>query len=730
LPILIQESPGLRFGPTVAQVINPELLCCGLIGNSGTKFCVKGKDCTTVTHSVPMRKHAVVAGIYILDSKTKSCFISPFIESDSLDAQVTNRLLTFKGDFEATRKEFVLIKSQDSGDVKDIDGYARPNLSKTVAFKTPSKNRGNGNVSSTSNMNDMVNAILVKMSQESTEGSRVKFENQEQLTDTVTEIMAYTEGLKGLIPSMAVGIDTLEQTLNEKSDLLYGSLQLLQQLEAAVGNQSNFLKTQNVEPTVWGSISELLSLFQKSESKNDSKLSKIQSENLKIKSDILAVNKHEKEKLQNEIINLLQGWKVIIEGLNARVTKLETQQNSSGNTRTKSINPFSGLGIHDTSVEEDSRSTGTDANINSSSMDSITDRLTKLEKLNNDQNKDGLKGSVRFSGVIFTGKADVGAWLDKEWGEVGSIPPYGLFADPQLLLHWIWILLSGTTNSSARDMKDRISIDMSQDKTYAIDSYQHYIPLVFTGKKSSMLNTSGMEKSRLAQIPSFESWDDATGENGLKQQIAEGLALVKHSLSDLIDETFEESPNVRAFALGMLHTSCSFIESLGTYISETYNNFKDVVGNEKSVWGLVTFVVEQIFRKDFGQVRAKTIGAIDANNRTSGIKIIWSSIRCVDVAQEFMSHGIKNAPAVSASYVRFVITHSNMGKVSAILDDNKMLKRKIDDLESVVLTIKKTAEGAKKVADQAMSKAVSSSSAKPKAKKKKTEADTEESKEE
>jgi hypothetical protein len=178
----------------------------------------------------------------------------------------------------------------------------------------------------------------------------------------------------------------------------------------------------------------------------------------------------------------------------------------------------------------------------------------------------------------------------------------------------------------------------------------------------------------------------------------------------------------------MLHTSCSFIENLGTYISETYNNFKDVVGNEKSVWGLVTFVVEQIFRKDFGQVRAKTIGAIDANNRTSGIKIIWSSIKCVDVAQQFMSHGIKNAPAVSASYVRFVITHSNMGKVATILEDNKKLKRKIDDLELTVTSIKKIAENAKKVADQAMSKASGTAPTKPKAKKKKTETAEEETK--
>jgi hypothetical protein len=93
------------------------------------------------------------------------------------------------------------------------------------------------------------------------------------------------------------------------------------------------------------------------------------------------------------------------------------------------------------------------------------------------------------------------------------------------------------------------------------------------------------------------------------------------------------------------------------------------------------------------------------------------------MAQEFMSHGIKNAPAISANYVRFVITHSNMGQVSSILEDNKMPKWKIDDLEVIVMSIKKTVDGAKKVADQAKSKAGTNSSVRPKIKKKKMDTD-------
>jgi hypothetical protein len=42
---------------------------------------------------------------------------------------------------------------------------------------------------------------------------------------------------------------------------------------------------------------------------------------------------------------------------------------------------------------------------------------------------------------------------------------------------------------------------------------------MFTGKKASLLNTSGMENSQLSQISTFGTWDDVTGENNPKELI-------------------------------------------------------------------------------------------------------------------------------------------------------------------------------------------------------------------
>lgn len=330
--------------------------------------------------------------------------------------------------------------------------------------------------------------------------------------------------------------------------------------------------------------------------------------------------------------------------------------------------------------------------------------METLESHKTNQSKDSLKGAVQFGGFTFTGQDDVSSWWDKYFSNPGSVPSYGLFADPQLLLHWCWIVLSGASANSARDMRDRAAVDLSLDKSYCVESFQQFVPIVFTGKKAgTLLNTNGVGKSRLAQIPDFKSWDN-NDETGLRQQLAESLGFVKDSFTDLIEEQFQDSPELRAFAFVMLHTSASFIENLSSYITETYQSFRDVVGDGKSVWSLITFVVEHIFRRDFGQVRANTIGAIDPGNRASGLRMMWSAIRCVSIATDFIKHGIKNAPAVSASYVRFVIKHSNMGKVTTLMEENASLKRKLSDLTTVVNEVKRTADLAKKSSDQAISR--------------------------
>jgi hypothetical protein len=107
----VQLLPGVTVGQSVVHITEPEKLCCGLIGNSGTKFCIKSKDCTTSTHVLPMRKHQVSSGLYILDKRTGGCLVNPVLDTSNLDESLIDRLLSTEGEFEDLRNEFTIGKS-------------------------------------------------------------------------------------------------------------------------------------------------------------------------------------------------------------------------------------------------------------------------------------------------------------------------------------------------------------------------------------------------------------------------------------------------------------------------------------------------------------------------------------------------------------------------------------------------------------------------------------------
>ena len=751
----------ITMGNLVCHIVAPEELCGGLVGTSGTKFCcLNAADCKTEQHKQKGRQAVVKSGMYMRDNSARSAstvlYLEPHLSTDNLDSAVIRRLLTSEMNQDEMISEFALLGNQEGGNDTEIDNYPRKVAEKAAAFKTPMKSKATFSMfgeegEGLSRLAESVGDAFARDDNANTTTLKSLYEQSPALLlDEVARLVSRLNTMRQLIPNIAGVVDSLESEVNANTDLAYGNNQEVKRLEMAIGKPSELLKEKGgAAPSVWGGLSAVVDELEVALKDMERKMvMEIQSlektfyrESTRMAADSSADVQKRSAKLESDVISVLTGWKAVIENLEKRTKTLETEvpgvlsrlvalENLSGTTSTPptavasswphTSSSFAGLGI---SLGGGSASVGVPGSsappvVGTSAsptgltpagvtlLNDISTRLAALESAKTKATKDKLNGAVRFGGVVFTDQKDVGAWLNSLTGVIGVVPPYGLFVDPQLLLHWTWVILSGQSDSStARDLKDRVSIDMTSDKLYAVQAHQSLVPLIYTGKVRSLLNTNGLSKSRLGQIPTYVDWDDVENELGLKQQLFEALALAKGALVELIEDAFGGIPALRAFALEMLMASISFIENLSTYMTETYNSFKDVVGDEKSVWALVTFVVEQLFRKDFAQVRASTIGGINAKEEKSGVRIMWSNIRSVVVAKELCTHGIKNAPAVSASYVRFVLTHSNMGKVSKLVEENKNLKRKLDDLESVVDTVKKTAEAAKRIADQAITKA-------------------------
>ena len=190
-----------------------------------------------------------------------------------------------------------------------------------------------------------------------------------------------------------------------------------------------------------------------------------------------------------------------------------------------------------------------------------------------------------------------------------------------------------------------------------MESYNGDVPLILAeDSKKALLGNTSNDKSHLDNIKTYRDWDTPGAELGLRQKIEVKLRNVKTSLSRSIAAEFRSSPLVFAMANYMLESSASFVDALGQYMSDTFITFRsNSVGSDKEIWSLVTFVARQLFENNFAKARQEAIGTLGVGSRDSGYKAIWCAMKSVNLGNQLVADGIKDTPAVSASYVRFVL---------------------------------------------------------------------------
>ena len=127
-----------------------------------------------------MRKHRTIPGLYIMDKRTGVCLINPILDLSTIDKEVINRLLITDLEPEFLLKEFALISSQDGSKDAEINAFARKNLLKTVAFKTPSKSKVQDSLFDPSSLVDIVSNFS-EISDMGKLEPTVKFESVEDL---------------------------------------------------------------------------------------------------------------------------------------------------------------------------------------------------------------------------------------------------------------------------------------------------------------------------------------------------------------------------------------------------------------------------------------------------------------------------------------------------------------------------------------------------------------------
>lgn len=749
---ILDDGP-ITLGVSVAHIIKPNRLCLGSIGRTNTKFCILEKgQCTVQSHKVKSIGDMVKPGLYCLEPtgtgpNESVCLLAPTVKRNLLSALEFRTLMSDFKDTESLRDQFTLFSMRsDAWDSENQDAITALN-SKVDNYKTPKKEKIQIGSSATYDYGDFGFKPQVTFKTVFDNYSRrVEEFNPETAgtisLDTVGELGSKwsndIEEMKVYLREQGESLENFAHEVTNKLLLVDGLVTKYKTIEGKIGSQSELLKSQGTEPVLWNAIAGLV----------DSGNTLLKDQTATKQRVVKHVNSQVKG-LENNLTKILRTYKSKIEGQDALIQALEENQRDlirqiggRGNSELSRDGSYDeskvGSGLHglsflntpDANPSRPATSTPSTAtrlgatavlsqNIaNESSTPGIDlatvhlleaweSRLTELENFKRSQDDKLLEEAVRIIDLTLTCKDDVERWYIAEGPNPDAVPLCGLFIDPLIALYWIGTRIDG--GGGSRTKLDNLlrgrKLDMTELEMGAYESFASDIPTVFTGESKERLVITDEGKTKLANMPNFEAWHYPGREKGLCHQIENAAHMVKDALKGTILNLLEHHEKARGVALDMLETSFAFVHQLSSYITGTMFDFRALkVGTEKEIWNLITFVVEHLFKNDFAKARHSSITRLNAGNRDSGFVVMWCSFKSVSVAQTLMRTGISDSPSVSASYVRFVLTQSNMGKLTALEEENKQLKTAVEKLKSEVDSIKTQARDAKRTADSAISK--------------------------
>ncbi len=760
-PESITLSEPIYIGKSFAFVNSTVDLCCAQVGSSGGKFCIDRKaECNTISHKRQKQadRAKISDGLYVLSGPSKiACFTTPFIPKDDIKNHIVGPLLDKQFSHKEALDLITTLSNRKIEENETFDDIIAVEEKINAVFNTPRKVKGDfdllGNKPKfTEEWESRMEVIFETETSAGTDRHPLTAEVPGEvfnLNNTVT-------GIKDHLYAMADMLDEKFDEVHEETELIQQLFFKVKQLESAVGRHHEYISNRNLVPVVWESIANLQDQIQRVEPL----IVKREQNVLKELTKILGPYKDKILKLDTDCLGLINKIGNLAVELSTVKTTAEAAAVAAKNTGTTAPTAApvpaapsllgsltlgtgtavlpgttsgpatgsttnttaAGLGIGiggGTSRPPVPSAPGTAPSIptapapptmttSTSSvtvLKDLTERIVKLEEYVRQKASQSLTDSTRLCSITFSKSEDVEDFMMKHGPSSHGIPKYGLFIEPLTLLHWVYAKLKGFSASQS-ELTNKVKLNLHEHELRAVEAYGHDVPLIYAKDSTDVLQTdTSLEKSRLSNIMKYEDFDSPGFDAGLRKRLESVLQMVVNSLAKAIESTFKNHQYVCSLAKEMLNISHKFILALHNYMVDTYTSFKAMgVGSPKQVWGLVTFVVEQLFRNDFAMKREDAIGNLDTSDRHSGFVAMWCSIKSVGLAKDLVEMGIKETPSISASYIRFVLSQSNMGKVGAMIEENNCLKRKLESTNEELAAVKKIATDAKKIADSAMSK--------------------------
>lgn len=708
---------------TILELTKPSEICGGLIGGSGSKFCIRGsQDCTISTHKrSPFR--GLIQG-YCIKLNLNEAMTAPIIPLQKIAPDVGEKLLAhnFDSTLDVLRvfdSMVAQLQDEPSKQIKNFDSLmARISDAKaSVALKTPAKVRKVGLWEEIAELTGADGLKTHKAWQNNElpvgmdlfeELSKLQTSSSEEGSDSVSPGSPRTEEFAAII---ARYFGVLINSLNEERALVDILVDKVQDLQVQVGLRTNVAEL-FLPPTLWSAIEDAsgridnihdaLDAQEAGQEKMDQgSMSRAPMTDGQLFGCDFADDSHDVDPDDQKVLTLGH----LRRFAKTRDRKYEsTYDDIAGDIYNikgdvDALDEF--VTIHDLSDEVVKLK---DA-ISSIQKDiaSFGETFKQRPLPSPVENASVKKMSVTIGRHTFTSMSDFRAYWETMFG--GLEIPFGVFVDPYSFLERVQSFKDMGASTELKDMEVRKKLSLKADDGIAIKSFSHSLPRLFHNGGSAASSSSSLT-SWLPGIPHKDRWEDEFGMSGVKITIRNNIEVIRSRLENIIDDRLARFPEAAALAHQALSETIAFIGVLSRYITETYDHLSLSGFCLDKSWLLVTKLVHRIFATDCHLKRGLVSEILNASDsRVLACGVLWGTFATHEVMKEYLKHGIENHPSISSEYVRFLVANSGMTKLDKAVKDMTKVQSEMKEFTKSLKTVEKTATTASNKADQALTAA-------------------------
>lgn len=173
-------------------------------------------------------------------------------------------------------------------------------------------------------------------------------------------------------------------------------------------------------------------------------------------------------------------------------------------------------------------------------------------------------------------------------------------------------------------------------------------------------------------------WKPAGVDNGVANQITDGIPLVTERVTEVRDEKTDDK-DAYVLSTGLCHDSARFCTELVRFITDQYEDLTHrTLYSPKQIWTMQLECL-QVIINELCQARGSVS---DAARRRPGY-YVWGMLRAWKIQKRYLENHFKNDPALTGLMVRRILLQGHDSSVAEKLKEMDELRRRLEERQRV-----------------------------------------------